>query len=86
MTIAPNSAVTRDIAYPTHPNSNFREHEKAGSLIIERGEGIYVYDDQGNKYLEALAGLWSVAVGFSEGRLVKAAVDQMIKLPSTTRS
>lgn len=36
MTIAPNSSVARDIPYITHPNGNYSEHEKAGSLIIER--------------------------------------------------
>jgi len=30
--------------------------------VIERGSGIYVYDDQGRAYIEAMAGLWSVAV------------------------
>ena len=50
-------------------------------MIIERGEGIHVYDDQGKEYIEGLAGLWSVAVGFGEERLVRAAVEQMRKLP-----
>ena len=44
-------------------------------------QGIYVYDDKGKEYIEGLAGLWSVAVGFDEPRLVKAAADQMAKLP-----
>ena len=50
-------------------------------MIIERGEGVRVYDDQGKEYIEGLAGLWSVAVGFGEQRLVKAAAEQMAKLP-----
>ena len=50
-------------------------------MIIERGEGIHVYDDQGKEYIEGLAGLWSVAVGFGEERLVRAAAEQMRKLP-----
>lgn len=81
MTTVPNSAAARDIAYLTHPNSNFREHENLGPLIIDRGDGIYVYDDQGNQYIEALAGLWSVAVGFRNERLIRAMAEQMEKLP-----
>jgi 4-aminobutyrate--pyruvate transaminase len=40
-----------------------------------------VFDDQGNRYIEGLAGLWSVAVGFGEKRLVEAARKQLDKLP-----
>ncbi|ONM13948.1 adenosylmethionine aminotransferase1 [Zea mays] len=50
-------------------------------LIIERSEGSYVYDINGNKYLDSLAGLWCTALGGSEPRLVKAATEQLNKLP-----
>src|SRR5580692_13213057 len=78
---SPNSAAGRDIAYLVHPYTDIREHEKIGPLVIERGQGIYVYDDQGKEYIEGLAGLWSVAVGFGEERLAAAAAAQMRKLP-----
>lgn len=81
MTEHPNSLYARDIAYLFHPNTNLRRHERVGPIVIDRGEGIYVYDDQGNEYIEALAGLWSVGVGFGEKRLVDAAAKQMAKLP-----
>ncbi|OEL20793.1 Gamma-aminobutyrate transaminase 1, mitochondrial [Dichanthelium oligosanthes] len=50
-------------------------------LIIERSEGSYVYDINGNKYLDSLAGLWCTALGGSEPRLIKAATEQLNKLP-----
>ncbi len=81
MSDRPNSLAARDIAYYFHPATNARRHEKIGPMMIERGEGIHVYDDQGKEYIEGLAGLWSVAVGFGEPRLVKAAAEQMSKLP-----
>jgi 4-aminobutyrate--pyruvate transaminase len=77
----PNSIQARDIEYVLHPVTNARRHEEVGPIVIDRGEGIYVFDDQGNRYLEAMAGLWSVAVGFGEKRLVEAAGRQMAKLP-----
>ncbi|WP_256657515.1 hypothetical protein [Pseudomonas sp. 2FE] len=40
-----------------HPYTNARLHQEVGPLIIERGEGIYLYDDQGKAYIEAMAGL-----------------------------
>jgi len=81
MNVLPNSLNARDIAYQIHPYTNARRHERIGPIVIERGSGIYVYDDQGREYIEALAGLWSVAVGFGEDRLVQAAARQMSKLP-----
>lgn len=50
-------------------------------LVIERSEGSYVYDIDGNKYLDALAGLWCTALGGSEKRLVNAATRQLNTLP-----
>ncbi|CAO2168380.1 unnamed protein product [Urochloa humidicola] len=50
-------------------------------LVIERSEGSYVYDINGKKYIDALAGLWCTALGGNEPRLVKAATDQLNKLP-----
>lgn len=81
MNLLPNSIQARDVAYLLHPATNARKHEKQGPLIIERGEGIYVYDDSGKQYIEGMAGLWSVAVGFGEPRLVEAAARQMSLLP-----
>jgi len=76
-----NSLAAADIATILHPNTNMRLHERTGPLVIERGDGIRVYDDHGKEYIEGLAGLWSVAVGFSEPRLAEAAYKQMLKLP-----
>ncbi len=81
MTILPNSVHARDVAYLLHPVTNARRHEKTGPIVIDRGSGIHVYDDAGKEYIEAMAGLWSVAVGFGEPRLVEAARRQMERLP-----
>jgi 4-aminobutyrate--pyruvate transaminase len=70
-----------DIAYHLHSYTNARVHEEAGPLVIERGEGVFVYDTEGRRYIEAMAGLWSAALGFNEPRLVEAAVAQMRRLP-----
>ncbi len=77
----PNSDEARDAAYHFHSYTNARLNEQQGPLIIDRGEGIYVFDNQGNKLIEGMAGLWSVAVGFNEKRLIDAATKQMEKLP-----
>ncbi|RUW01373.1 MULTISPECIES: aspartate aminotransferase family protein [unclassified Mesorhizobium] len=81
MDARPNSPEARDIRYHMHAYTNARKHQETGPLVIEKGDGVYVEDIAGNRYIEAMAGLWSVAVGFSEKRLVEAATRQMSKLP-----
>ncbi|KAL2635156.1 hypothetical protein R1flu_006635 [Riccia fluitans] len=50
-------------------------------LVIVRSEGVYVVDSEGKKYMDALAGLWSTALGGNEKRLVDAATRQLNLLP-----
>ena len=82
MTSHPNSLAARDIKSVLHPYTNLAEHRTTGPTVISRGEGVYVYDDNGRRYLEGMAGLWCTALGFSEKRLVEAATRQMEKLPT----
>jgi 4-aminobutyrate--pyruvate transaminase len=81
MNFAPNSPAARDIAYHLHGQTDLKAHETKGPMIIDRGNGVYVTDDAGNQYLEGLAGLWSVSLGFNEPRLVEAAKRQLETLP-----
>jgi 4-aminobutyrate---pyruvate transaminase len=81
MNIRPNSIEARDIASVLHPYTNAVVHEKVGPLVIESGDGIYVIDNAGNRYIEGLGGLFCASLGFSEQRLVDAAYRQMKKLP-----
>lgn len=77
----PNSTAELDRAAHLHPYTNARKLEAEGPRVIDRGEGVFVFDEQGNSYLEGLSGLWSVGVGFNQPRLVAAAAEQMAKLP-----
>ena len=52
-----------------------------GATVIERGEGIYIFDTAGRRYLEGNAGLWNMTLGFSEQRLADAARHQYETLP-----
>ena len=81
MTVRPNSVASRDVAYVLHSYTNLRRHETDGPMVVTRGEGIRVFDENGRDYIEGLAGLWCAGLGFSEKRLVQAATRQMEKLP-----
>ena len=57
-----------------YPITNLKNVEQ---LSIARGEGVYVYDDAGNQYLEALAGLWCSALGYGNEELISAITEQL---------
>ncbi|MGH8712879.1 MAG: aspartate aminotransferase family protein [Casimicrobiaceae bacterium] len=75
------AAARRDQSFHLHPSTNLRAVLNEGPLVITRGEGVYVYDDEGRRYLEGMAGLWCASLGFSERRLADAAYRQMCELP-----
>ncbi|MFS2205468.1 aspartate aminotransferase family protein [Variovorax sp. Varisp36] len=70
-----------DIAAHLHPFTDLAAHPQVDPLVMERGDGIYVEDDQGRRYLEAMSGLWCVSLGFSNARLAKAGSDALHTLP-----
>ena len=54
----------------------------SGELVIDRGEGAYVIDEQGRRYLDASAGLWYCNIGHGRTELADAAAAQMRRLAS----
>jgi putrescine---pyruvate transaminase len=64
-----------------HPFTNYKELNQVGSRIITRAEGPYLWDSEGNQYLDGMAGLWCVNVGYGRKELVDAAAKQMAELP-----
>ncbi len=79
--VVANSLGARDKAALLHPYTNLRAFEQAEPLVIVRGEGVRVFDDAGNAYIEGMAGLWCASLGFSEPRLAEAASRQLSTLP-----
>src|SRR5256885_3217728 len=75
------TAAARDQSFHLHPATNLRTVQKEGTFVIARGEGVYVSDEEGRRYLEGMAGLWCASLGFSERRLADAAYRQMCELP-----
>ncbi|MDC3068142.1 aminotransferase [Paracoccaceae bacterium] len=76
-----NSIEAKDIANHIHPYTNPEVLQTSGPHVITKGEGIYVYDNSGNKYIEGMSGLWCASLGFNNNELVEAATEQMKKLP-----
>ena len=75
------SSREREQQYYLNPFTNLPQRETNPSLVVKRGKGVYVYDEDGREYLEGLSGLWCCSLGFSEERLAKVAYQQMRDLP-----
>jgi 4-aminobutyrate--pyruvate transaminase len=74
---------TRDVEALLHPTTNLAAHRTTGPLVLDRAEGIYVYDTGGKRYIEGLAGLWCAGLGYGNEELVEAAAEQMRRLSFT---
>src|SRR5687768_14720590 len=75
-----SNLAARDVETLVHPYTNLDTHRQNGPLVIERGQGVYVYDNEGKGYIEGMAGLWCTALGYGNEELVEAASAQMRKL------
>jgi putrescine aminotransferase len=65
-----------------HPFTDTRElGEKGGARIITRADGVYIYDSEGHRILDGMAGLWCVNLGYGRKELIDAATRQMQELP-----
>ena len=72
-------AMSRD--HHLAPFSDFKQLAEKGPRIITRGEGVHLWDSEGNKILDGMAGLWCIAIGYGREELVEAASKQMRELP-----
>ncbi len=69
-----------DAAYHLHPFNDNAALAKKGTRLLTRGEGVYVWDGEGSKLLDAFAGLWCVNIGYGRPELGAAAAKQMTQL------
>lgn len=70
-----------DTAHYLHPFTDFKDLSGRGARVMTRGEGIYVWDSEGNRILDGMSGLWCVNVGYGRKELADAAHHQMMTLP-----
>ena len=63
------------------PFSDFKQLKAVGPRIITHAKGVYLWDSEGHKILDGMAGLWCVAIGYGRDELADAASKQMRELP-----
>jgi putrescine---pyruvate transaminase len=65
-----------------HAFADMNAVETGGELVVERGEGVHVWDEDGNRYVDATAALWYCNVGYGREEIAEAAHRQLSRLPA----
>ena len=63
-----------------HPFTAIQEHEAIGPKVMNSAEGIHVYDAEGKQYIDSMAGLWCVNIGYGRDEMADAIAQQVKKL------
>ena len=70
-----------DTAHFLHPFTDYKDLATRGARVITKADGIYIWDSEGHRLLDAMSGLWCVNVGYGRKELADAAHQQMMTLP-----
>ena len=70
----------KDKDHHVHPWTDFATFKDKGSLVVADADGAYVWDSDGNRYLDGIAGLWCVNVGYGRKEIAQAMADQAEKM------
>ena len=72
-----NSYVEKDLKYIWHPCSQMKDYEELNPIVIEKGEGVWLYDIDGNRYLDCISSWWTNTLGHSNKRINEAIKKQI---------
>ena len=70
----------QDRRHHVHPFHNFVGHDANGSLLMEEGDGAWLTDIDGNRYFDAVGGMWCTNIGLGRKEMVDAIAEQATKL------
>ena len=64
-----------------HPFTALGDHERNGPLVMVSGKGVWLEDNRGKRYIDSMAGLWCVNIGYGRREIADAIHAQAMKLP-----
>ncbi|MEQ9146158.1 MAG: aspartate aminotransferase family protein [Parvibaculaceae bacterium] len=70
-----------DAAHHLHPFTQHDQLAAKGARVITRGEGVYLYDSEGERLIDGMAGLWCVNAGYGRPELAEAGAKALKELP-----
>ncbi|MDH3475436.1 MAG: aminotransferase [Rhodospirillales bacterium] len=71
----------KDRDHYIHPWTDFSVFKQQGSDVMAEAEGIYIYDAEGNQYIDGIGGLWCVNIGYGRNDMAEAIADQVRRIP-----
>ncbi|MGI9334060.1 MAG: aminotransferase [Gammaproteobacteria bacterium] len=71
----------KDRDHYIHPWTDFANFKRDGSLVVAESEGVYVFDSDGNRFLDGIGGLWCVNIGYANEEMAQAIADQVRRIP-----
>ena len=74
----------KDKKYIWHPFTQMKDYEKSSPLVIEKGRGSYLYDIQGNRYIDGVSSLWVTVHGHRKKKIDDAIISQVKKISHST--
>jgi adenosylmethionine---8-amino-7-oxononanoate aminotransferase len=75
-----NSDLVRDLHHVWHPCTQHKDYKTTPPLLVERAEGIYLYDREDNRYMDVIASWWVNLFGHNHPRLNNALTRQLEKM------
>ena len=75
-----NSWIERDLNTLWHPFTQMKEAQQSPPRLIERAEGLYLYDEDGRRYCDTISSWWCNILGHNHPRIREAIVDQLSRL------
>jgi len=76
--------VQKDKEYIWHPFTQMKDYEKSSPLVIEKGRGSYLYDTEGNRYIDGISSLWVTVHGHRKKKIDDAIISQVKKISHST--
>ena len=71
----------KDKSHCVHPWTNFAEFPDKGSMVISHGDGVHVFDTDGNRFIDGIGGLWCVNIGYGRKEMAEAIARQVMRIP-----
>ena len=71
----------KDRDHNIHPWTDFASFKDEGSLVMSHSDGAYVFDSDGNRFMDGIGGLWCVNIGYGNDEMAEAIADQVRQIP-----
>ena len=75
-----NELAQKDLKYIWHPCSQMKDYETLSPIVIEKGEGIYLFDTEGKRYIDVISSWWCNLLGHCNPKINAAVKNQIDSL------